>query len=133
MTPAQKAQQESAAKSAYDKSKADLDAQHSAKSNQIKTDYDAAVKKTTDEVKANQTTAEQQHTQEVQNATKAVSDAQIKVNNLTQLNQQKQTELTNAKSQLDQAKENSKHTDSFDNSTYDNASDPLKFLSSASW
>lgn len=110
-----------------------MDAQHSAKSNQIKTDYDAAVKKTTDEVKANQTTAEQQHTQEVQNATKAVSDAQIKVNNLTQLNQQKQTELTNAKSQLDQAKENSKNTDSFDNSTYDNASDPLIFLSSASW
>jgi alanyl-tRNA synthetase len=53
VTPAQKAQQESAAKSAYDKSNADLDAQHSAKSNQIKTDYDAAVKKTTDEVKAN--------------------------------------------------------------------------------
>ncbi len=103
VTPAQKAQQESAAKSAYDKSKADLDAQHSAKNNQIKADYDAAAKKATDEAKANQTTAEQRHTQEVQDATQAVSDAQNKVNNLTQLNQQKQTELTNAKEQLDQA------------------------------
>lgn len=102
VTPAYKAQQESAAKSAYDKSKADLDAQHSAKSNQIKSDYDAAVKKATDDAKANQTTAEQQHTQEVQDATKAVNDAQNKVNSLTQLNQQRQTELTNAKNELDE-------------------------------
>lgn len=122
VTPAQKAQQESAAKSAYDKSKADLDAQHSAKSNQIKADYDAAVKKATDEAKANQTTAEQRHTQEVQDATKAVNDAQNKVNNLTQLNQQKQTELTNAKNKLDQVKKN--------NSSDPSSSDPSIFINS---
>ncbi len=121
VTPAQKAQQESAAKIAYDKSKADLDAQHSAKSNQIKADYDAAVKKTTDDAKANQTTAEQQHTQEVQDATKAVSDAQNKVNNLTQLNNQKQTELTNAKNELDEVNSTTNDESSKDSFLYLNS------------
>lgn len=105
VTPAQKAQQESTAKSAYDKSKAALDAQHSAKNNQIKADYDAAIKKAADEAKANQTTAEQQHTQEVQDATKAVDNAKVKVNNLTDINNANQGKLNEIKERLNNEKD----------------------------
>lgn len=46
------------------------------------------------------------------------------------MNQQKQTELNNAKSQLDQAKKNSEGSITFNNDTYNTASDPLIFLNS---
>lgn len=131
VTPAQKAQQESDATMQYNSDKAFLDNTHTSKLNSIRADYEEGVKHATDEAQANQTSAEQQRTQALKDATKAANDAQNKVNNLTQLNQQKQTELTNAKNQLDQAKKNNNEGSSvFNNDTYDNASDPSVFLNS---
>ncbi|WP_288490206.1 SEC10/PgrA surface exclusion domain-containing protein [uncultured Limosilactobacillus sp.] len=130
VTPAQKAQQESDATMQYNSDKAFLDNTHTSKLNSIRADYEEGVKHATDEAQANQTSAEQQRTQALKDATKAANDAQNKVNNLTQLNQQKQTELTNAKNKLDEAKNSNQQTDSFNNDSYETASDPLVFLNS---
>ena len=110
VTPAQKAQQESAAKSAYDKSKADLDAQHKSTLNKIDTDYNDKVSELQQQIKSQETTSEQSHDQAIADATKIVNSAQVRVNNdITVINNLKQS-LEQAKAALNQAKANQKRS-----------------------